>query len=414
MPRTAGPGHQIRKGGKQLFAFDLSVLEDSTRKVCGIATGPDLDRENETVLKAAIANALPDFMMLPIMHLDHTERPVGWFTKAEFHGDDLYVEACVKPTADCDEFWQDVRNASADGKPFQFSIFGDRVSCTPSCALHPDDPKRHAEPCITKALKLYSISICQPGTAINPNTFAEVMKAMAIREKGHSQGLRKATDSGSELIHPTTDGTYPKKDGNMEKTDDENEKSPGETQPPVKDASDGPQEEKTNDRDDQGAEDRAGENGDMQPVIDLLTQVVERLQSLESSLGLYKSETKPGNDDEEKPGENPDNKDNDADDKEQVRKCPLKPAQKAATVTDTTITKAVIGMIEKAEGRMTEIEKRLDKIEKSTAKGPEVILVDPVMNKAMEQTAAKDGANPIVKSAGAEQLSNFEKLFHGR
>jgi hypothetical protein len=408
MPSTAGPGHQIRKGGKQLFAFDLTVLDDSTRKVCGIATGPDLDRENEMILKEAIENALPDFMMLPIMHLDHTERPVGWFTKAEFHGDDLYVEACVKPTADCDEFWQDVKSASADGKPFQFSIFGDRLECTQSCALLPDDPKRQDEPCITTSLKLYSISICQPGTAINPNTFAEVMKAMAIERRSQesttisttSPGLGKATDSGSALIHPTTDGTYPKKDGTMVKTDDENLKSPGEAQPPIKDASNGP------DRDEQGSEDQAGQQGDMQPVIDLLTQVVERQQSLESSLGLYKSETKP--DDEEKPDEK-----DDPDDKEELKKCPLKPAQKAAAVTEP-VTKAVLGRIEKAEGRMIQIEKRIDRIEKSTAKGPDVILVDPVMNKAMEQTANKDGANPIVKSAGAEQLSNFEKLFHRR
>jgi hypothetical protein len=223
MPLSSGPGFQIQKGGKQLFVFDLNVLDKSTRRVYGKASDPQLDRENETILKAAIEDALPNFMMLPIMHLDHTERPVGWFTKAEFQGQDLYVEANVKPTSDCDEFWDQVVKASNEGKPYQFSIYGDRKVASKSCSLPANDPRRVTNPCVTKSLELYSISICQPGTAINPNTFAEV---------------RKAWDSATNIIHPVTDGKYPKeKKGSSMAFPPKKEDNPNpQDQPPAKDA----------------------------------------------------------------------------------------------------------------------------------------------------------------------------------
>jgi len=185
----------------------------------------------------------------------------------------------------------------------------------------------------------------------------------------------------------------------MVKTDDENLKSPGEAQPPMKDASTGPQNETNPDRDRQGTEDQAGQNGNWQPVIDLLTQVVERLQSLESSLGLYKAEKKP-DEDEEKPGDNPDDG---TDDKEQVKKCPQKPAQKAAT--EDTVAKSQLA---KAEQRISDLEKQLNELRKSAKKGPEVIVIDP----AAAKDAQKDvQGNPVMKSAGAEQIANFNKIF---
>ena len=391
---TAGPGHQIRKGGKQLFAFDLNVLDDSTRKVYGLATDPHLDRENETILKAAIEQALPNFMMLPIMHLDHTERPVGWFTKAEFRGQDLYVEACVKPTSDCDEFWADVVKASRSGRPYQFSIYGDRLDCTPSCALLPDDPRRQVEPCITKALELYSISICQPGTAINPNTFAEVMKAMSIERTNTQRPCRKATDSASSMIHPTTDGKYPKEvTKTMEPPQKKEEENPEAPKEPIKDA-------------DAGPEMRTEESGgDMKPVIDLLTQVVQRLQSLESSLGLYKSESYGGK-------ETPEEEKKEKEEGDPVAKspCAMKAAAAAAVPADTvTITKAELGRLQKAEAQILALTKELDTIKKRTATGPDVIVIDP---EAVKKAATDDPTKaPVVKSAAAQQIENFHKLF---
>ena len=387
---TAGPGLQVRKGGKQLFVFDLNVLDDSTRKVYGLATDPQLDRENETILKKAIENALPNFMMLPIMHLDHTERPVGWFTKAEFRGQDLYVEACVKPTSDCDEFWRDVVKASRLGKPYQFSIYGDRVECTPSCAL---DPAARSEPCITKALALYSISICQPGSAINPNTFAEVMKAMNINRTNTQRPCRKATDSASGMIHPTTDGKYPKEVTKTMDPEDEKEKgSPEEgSQKPMKDVSDGPELE--------NKEPEGG--GDMKPVIELLTQVVQRLQSLESSLGLYKAETKPENEEDEK---KPD------DEEKETIKCSAKKAAviESAKLESVTITKAELGRLQKAEAQIATLTAELTQIKKSTAKGPEMIVIDP---SEIKKSATDDPTKePNEKSLASAMISGFGKF----
>jgi len=387
---TAGPGLQVRKGGKQLFVFDLNVLDDSTRKVYGLATDPQLDRENETILKKAIEEALPNFMMLPIMHLDHTERPVGWFTKAEFRGQDLYVEACVKPTSDCDEFWKDVKKASGMGKPYQFSIYGDRVECTPSCAL---DPKSRTEPCITKALALYSISICQPGSAINPNTFAEVMKAMSIVRTNTQRPCRKATDSASGMIHPTTDGKYPKEVTKTMPEPEEKEKGSPETgsQPPMEDVSDGPELE--NEEPEDGG-------GDMKPVIELLTQIVQRLQSLESSLGLYKAEKPDKEEGEKKPD----------DEEKETMKCSAKKATvvESAKLESVTISKAELGRLQKAEAQIATLTAELTQIKKSTAKGPEMIVIDPsVIKKSATDDPTKE---PIVKSAASSMIKGFGKF----
>lgn len=390
---TAAPGHQIRKGGKQLFVFDLNVLDDSTRKVFGLATGPQLDRENETILKAAIEDALPNFMMLPIMHLDHTERPVGWFTKAEFRGQDLYVEACVKPTSDCDEFWGKVVKASQAGKPYQFSIYGDRVHSTPSCALHPSERK---EPCITKALELYSISICQPGTAINPNTFAEVIKAMI------PQGLVKATDSASNLIHPTTDGKYPKKGSTMVPPDKEKnpEKKP---QPPMEDTSDGPDMGKPKPETGEPEMDSAtgGESdGGTKAVIELLTQVVQRLQSLESSLGLYKAKPEVGM------TESVPSKKKEDEEELSTAKC-TKKADVPVPEDPNAIIKANLDRITKAEERLTAVEEKVNLIMKAIPKQPDVIVLDPKLNAEM---AKEDKTAPVQKSAASANLGKLAKM----
>lgn len=399
---TAGPGHQVRKGGKQLFVFDLNVLDDSSRKVYGLATGPQLDRENETILKTAVENALPNFMMLPIMHLDHTERPVGWFTKAEFRGQDLYVEACVKPTSDCDKFWGDVAKASREGRPYQFSIYGDRTDCTPSCALHPDHPERQREPCITKALELYSISICQPGTAINPNTFAEVMKAMSI-DSTKMQGLAKATDSASNMIHPTTDGKYPKE---VTKTMIPNKKeNPDEEKKPVPPEVPG----KEQDTGQEPVPSEGNDGGSGSEIKDLLTAIVEKLQNLESSLGGTMKAAPVGD-------ENPEKDKEDETMEDEVKKCPVC-AKKADPVTPAepdvmTITKADLGRIVKAEERLATIEARLNTIEKSTAKGPAVVVMDPAVIKA---TASDDPTKPpVIKAAGSANAAAFGKLYGGK
>ena len=58
-------------------------LEPSTdRQIYGRAHFPDLDREKELIVIEAIEKALPDFMKHPILHYQHSERPVGMVNKA--------------------------------------------------------------------------------------------------------------------------------------------------------------------------------------------------------------------------------------------------------------------------------------------------------------------------------------------
>jgi len=391
---TTGQAHQIRKGGKQLYAFELHHLAgDNERKVWGLASSPDIDREGEVILKSAIEESLTDFMALPIIHLNHTERSIGWFTKAEFRGQDLYVEGRIKPTSDCDQVWNEIEK----GTLTQWSIYGDRVKATPSCAL---DPSMRQEPCVTKALDLYSISLCDKGTAINSRSFAEVMKSVTTIIKAQGLGTaKKATDSASHLIHPTTDGKYPKKGSTM--VQPEPEKKP---QMPVRDAGNGPSPEEQPAADNAGGVEGAGQGevgGDTNAVIDLLTQIVERLQSLESSLGLYKSEEKPKVEDPEKEKE-----------EEKIVKCPpgMKKAETPAVPAPTEISKAELGKIAKAEARITELEAQLTKIMKSTPRVPEIVVLDPALNKAMAKDD-KGNMQPIEKSAGSSNISGFGRLF---
>lgn len=361
MPLSSGPGLQIRKGGKQLFLFDLEGFDKSTRRIFGKATSPKLDRENETILKAAIEDALSNFMVLPIMHLDHTERPVGWFEKAEFRGQDLFVEARIKPTSDCDELWDLIVKASDSGNPYQFSIFGDRKHASKSCSLAVDDPRRKTNPCVTKALELYSISICQPGTAINPDTFAEVIKAV------FPKGLKKATDSTINMIHPVTDGKYPKKGSSMAfppKEDEKDNQPPADESPkePIRETDNGPAPEE-----EQPGETEGG--GGMKEVIDLLTQIVQRLQTMESSLGMQKADVEPEEEEEmtEKPEE----------------KCAKKSDAPVEPEKDT-ISKANLDRITKAEQeigtmktQIAELAGKVDTIMKSTAQKTEAVVIDP-------------------------------------
>jgi hypothetical protein len=193
------------------------------------------------------------------------------------------------------------------------------------------------------------------------------------------------------MIHPTTDGKYPKEvTKTMPEPEDEKEKGSPEpgSQPPMKDVSDGPELE--------NKEEEGG--GDMKPVIELLTQVVQRLQSLESSLGLYKAE-KP-EEDEKKPD----------DEEKETMKCSAKKATviESAKLESVIISKAELGRLQKAEAQIATLTAELTQIKKSTAKGPEMIVIDPsVIKKSATDDPTKE---PIVKSAASSMIKGFGKF----
>ena len=182
--------------GEPIFTFKLSHSTDGkARKIWGVASAEVLDREKEIVTQGAIQKALEDFMALPIIHWYHSERPVGWITKAKagevtledgrrVPGLEVYGE--IKQTQDADDIW----NGIVKGTISEWSIYASRRSGSPECSI---PAHQRTSPCITQAMWLWSISICPTGTAQNRTTFLEVVKAM--------------TSGSSALVHPTVDGT---------------------------------------------------------------------------------------------------------------------------------------------------------------------------------------------------------------
>lgn len=377
------PDTLIQKG-EQLFVFDLQhVMENNERKVWGRAQCPEVDREKEVVLKAAMEAALQDFMALPIMHYNHSERPVGWFTKAYFEGQELYVEGRIKNTPDTNDVWEDI----VKGRLAQWSIFGRRIQGSPECQV---PPHQRISPCITKALHLYSISICPRNTAINPRTFAQVMKAL--------------TSSDTSLIHPTTDEKFRRRD-TMPLPNDPTAAGP---QPPLGDTVVAPSPAAA-----------PGQTGSLGSTEELLQQLVQKLSNLETLVGGGASG-------------------------QTVQKCPVcskekekdktmtkadgtpeaTPAQDNIQKADDLMVKASEAMtkaadlITKAETRLAAVEQentvlkgRLDKIDevlKSTARPPNLLVLDP---KAAAEAAKAAPGGTIVKSAGSNNIRNFDQVF---
>ena len=61
--------------------FDPDSILKSTRKVTGTFHVPKVDKDREIITKAAMTDAIPDFMHLPILHDFHKERVLGLVTK---------------------------------------------------------------------------------------------------------------------------------------------------------------------------------------------------------------------------------------------------------------------------------------------------------------------------------------------
>lgn len=157
----------IQKGNHLQLIADFTFSTD--RKIKGCAHFPSVDKENELILSEAIKKALPQYMQHPILHVQHTERPVGTVTIAEIDAEGaLQIEGFIFDTPDTNDVWSDIES----GKLNKFSIFGRRDQGTYECSI---PPLQRVSPCVTKALTLFSISIVGEN-AMNPNTFLEVAK----------------------------------------------------------------------------------------------------------------------------------------------------------------------------------------------------------------------------------------------
>ena len=212
-----------------IWTLQVGAIAGSDRRFWGEASSPEVDTQNEIVEKAALEEALAAFMALPVVDFFHTGIPVGLVTKAWWKGDRLRIEGRIKETSDCDPVWQGM----VDGILTELSIWGKRTSGTPECRLRPDQRSR-SRPCVTKAIRMYTISICPRGSAVNRDAWVRPGDA----DDSLETLVQKALTSGSALIHPTVDGAARQKREedmpNLNRDDeDENQRT---TTPPGSDA----------------------------------------------------------------------------------------------------------------------------------------------------------------------------------
>lgn len=159
-----------------IFTVDVQGMEPSERRVWGRASAPVPDRELEIVETEGLQEALSDFLTLPVLMMNHTDRPIGMVTKAWFKDGEFYIEGEIKSTGDCDDVWAGIES----GHLSQFSIGARRRAGSPACRLRPE---ARTEPCRTTALDLYSVSLCPRDTAQNPSTFCEIRKALCRKSE---------------------------------------------------------------------------------------------------------------------------------------------------------------------------------------------------------------------------------------
>ncbi len=172
----------LQKGQSLQLVADFTISGD--REIYGVAHVPTIDRENEIILSDAIREALPQYMELPILHVQHTERPVGTVTKALVDDEGkLHLYGKIKETPDTDDVWEDILK----GELNKFSVFGKRLIGTPECAI---SPGQRYNPCITKAMHLFSISIVGDN-AMNQDTFLKVAKAYNSESDGMEEEEKK-------------------------------------------------------------------------------------------------------------------------------------------------------------------------------------------------------------------------------
>ena len=134
--------------------------------------------------------AIPAFMKLPILHVDHTERPVGAVSECRVlkSGDpvlepghekydsdaklgDTYFEGMIPEDGDTDDIWSKVEK----GHYNKISIYGVRTEASEECSLAPHE---RVSPCVTKAIRLWSFSLVG-NNAINPGSYIKIAKSFS-------------------------------------------------------------------------------------------------------------------------------------------------------------------------------------------------------------------------------------------
>lgn len=182
---------RVEKGTPLSFSIDFSILSDRQISGCAHYEAPDL--ENEVIEINAIRKALDCFMQHPILHYQHTERPIGTITKAEIVEKGLYIECSIYDTPDTDDVWDEIRKGFLN----KFSIYGRRLKGNDQCRIPSEN---RISPCVTKAITLYSISAVG-NNAINQMTFLEFAKALRgdiVTDEDIENVIEKAEDAPTQ------------------------------------------------------------------------------------------------------------------------------------------------------------------------------------------------------------------------
>jgi len=180
-----------------VWDFDPAEILNSPRKVRGKFHTPMLDRDIEFIESQAVRNAVPEFMHLPILHDFHKERTVGIVTRVVELSDGTFdFEGLIKATDDCNDIWELITK----GKYDQVSIYGKRTCGSGACNVRPE---RRMEPCVTTAVRIDSISVCDDN-ARNVGTSLEVRKGGKVVFTAND-AIIKAETTDSSLMHEVTD-----------------------------------------------------------------------------------------------------------------------------------------------------------------------------------------------------------------
>jgi len=183
------------------WEFEPNDILNSPRKVTGTFHVPKVDKDREIITKAAMSDAIPDFMHLPILHDFHKERVLGVVTKVWEEADAFHFNALFKATKDVDDAWSKVQKGEYD----HVSIFGARLKGNESCGLNPN---QRATPCISNKIRLDSISACDVN-ARNDSTSMTLAKGevgFIYETETIIKALNTDSNGGNALIHGTYDG----------------------------------------------------------------------------------------------------------------------------------------------------------------------------------------------------------------
>lgn len=155
------------------------TVDESSRKIEGLATGEGLDKDNEIILAKALKKAIPFYMKLPVLTVDHTERPVGLCDELSLKDDNqVYLKGWIKDTEDADDVWarilKGVKEPDAPDALNAFSIYGRRIKGTSPCKLH---PSVRTDPCVSEEVYIDSITLCGDNKRYPKATF-NIVKAV--------------------------------------------------------------------------------------------------------------------------------------------------------------------------------------------------------------------------------------------